>query len=269
MGILLLVLSMALGVLGVLRETRDKSGKVTVAGKWTVAGIVISALLGIAQQIKDSTDKSREVKQARELAEKQLASIQRTVRDIDRNMQLLSPEFSADIEISVPCEDLQSQPELPPVELCGTRHPFFLASASLKAQRFVRKYYIQQFNIFLFGRGEAASADRFKADLVATFWPERSNVEVFTGYDKRTQRARFTYHRALVKMMQSNNRILSLPDLSGAPVGIMFPNMGEHDFNVLSATIITPMGVSIPIEGISRSSSTIPFFVGKASVKNG
>lgn len=85
-----IVLTGAFGVLGLLTDFRDTgSRKVTRWGKVSLAGIVISTLLGTIAQLKESSDD----------ATKTFLATQKTVRMLDDLDRSLSPIQGAEVRI--------------------------------------------------------------------------------------------------------------------------------------------------------------------------
>jgi hypothetical protein len=55
-----IVLTGAFGVLGLLKDYKDRAtGKITVAGRVSLAGILLSSSLGFLAQLKESSDRER------------------------------------------------------------------------------------------------------------------------------------------------------------------------------------------------------------------
>jgi len=91
------------GILGLLKDYKDKkTNKITKWGRISLAGILVSSLLGMAAQLKESSEQER----AREATAKQTLALARNtdnaVKQIQRVLsQLDNPEVS--LIFHVPC----------------------------------------------------------------------------------------------------------------------------------------------------------------------
>jgi hypothetical protein len=92
-----IVLTGGFGILGLLKDFKDGSGRVTKWGYVSLAGIVLSTALGVAAQVKESIG---DAEKALELAKKTDA----TLNEVER---LLTPfsEPTIHLDFRIPCED--------------------------------------------------------------------------------------------------------------------------------------------------------------------
>ena len=84
-----IVLTGAFGVLGLLKDYKDRStGKITVAGRISLAGILLSSTFGLLVQLKERSDQER----ARaETARQTLVLAQNTAKTVKDLQRMLSP----------------------------------------------------------------------------------------------------------------------------------------------------------------------------------
>jgi hypothetical protein len=105
-----IVLTGAFGVLGLLKDFKDKvTHKVTLWGYISLAGIVLSTALGVAAQLKESSDEqvARKItaEQTRAAAEQTLEIVKNssaTLRQVKRTLSSLSGA-SMELDFHVPC----------------------------------------------------------------------------------------------------------------------------------------------------------------------
>src|ERR1700733_739483 len=101
-----IVLTGAFGVLGLVKDFKDKKGAITKWGRISLAGILLSTGLGVMVQLRESSE-------AAQKEQKTTAQTLEIVRDIQRGLSPLDdPKF--DLSFSVACE-------LPSfAQFCGT-----------------------------------------------------------------------------------------------------------------------------------------------------
>jgi hypothetical protein len=93
-----IVLTGAFGILGLLTDFKDQNTKkITKWGRISLAGIVITTLLGAAAQLKESHDDGKEALELAENSKAQLEEIERVLTPIDQIMVRIS--------VSGPCEE--------------------------------------------------------------------------------------------------------------------------------------------------------------------
>ncbi|HKE94823.1 MAG TPA: hypothetical protein VKB34_10985 [Povalibacter sp.] len=99
-----IVFTGAFGILGLLKDYKDRqTHKVTVWGKVSLAGILVSTLLGVAAQLKESSDSAAA---RRATAEQTLQLLQQTNATLKQVQRTLSSTADMEWEFGfrVPCE---------------------------------------------------------------------------------------------------------------------------------------------------------------------
>jgi hypothetical protein len=91
-----IVLTGAFGVLGLIKDFKDKKGTITKWGRISLAGILLSTGLGVIVQLRESSEAAQKEQQT-------TAQTLEIVRDIQRGLSPLDePKF--DLSFSVACE---------------------------------------------------------------------------------------------------------------------------------------------------------------------
>lgn len=84
-----IVLTGAFGILGLLKDFKDRAtDKITVWGRVSLIGILASTLLGVAAQLKESSDQEKSSNEVSKQTLKLVSNTETSVRDIQR---MLSP----------------------------------------------------------------------------------------------------------------------------------------------------------------------------------
>jgi hypothetical protein len=237
----LILTSTVLGVLGVLFEGRNKGSKgPNTAGIFMITGIVVAALLGIAQQLADANTKSHEAALSKELAEKQLASMGKALTNIERGLQPLLNELTVTIEYSIPCGALSKEAS---AELCRQRSTTPLAKASVKARSEIENRFVPRFELMLFEN--EGGVDFFNGERHVTL-PDLTAVRrsglAYESIDARSdgKALRIRVNRASLETQYATGRLVSAKDLDEITFGVKLP--GLYNDKVYSLEITTRTG---------------------------
>ena len=258
----LILTSMTLGVLGVVFDGRDtESRRLNTAGICMIVGIVVAALLGIAQQRADAASKSLEAAQAKGLAEKQLASMGEALRNIERGLQPLLNELVVTVQYTIPCAALSKESA---AELCSKLSWTSLADASTKTQKELEDRFVPQFELSLFaseGRVEFHNGERVIAlpDLTAVRRSGRSYETIET--QSYGDVLRIKINRATLETRYSTGELVSAKDLDDVTFGVKLPTL-YHD-KVIALEVTTRTGSVFRSSGATKIYWRNGWWVGK------
>lgn len=257
MAFVLLLISATLGVIGVAKETRDANAKLTFAGKLTIAGIALSALLAVVQQVIDNKDKQEQVSQARTLARKQLAVMNQTLLDVKRSLHAIPASFTMDIYREIPCAMLQP---LTQKALCNDNNVGVLRWERSKAVRDDVARFIEPFYAMVFANGRTPSGDPEDADIAVRYSGNQRPQDILLDYNSQTKALVVRYCRAPVDSVMGTDRLRSFEELPGCVLVIDQRSLVcGGGCEVTRAAVVTPTGHSVVVKALIRDSKSETF----------
>jgi hypothetical protein len=100
-----IVLTGAFGILGLVKDFKDKKGKITKWGRISLAGILLSTGVGVVTQIMESSKAQHADELAQQKEKETAAQTLRIVQDIERGLSPLD-EPTFDVRFSLDCTNL-------------------------------------------------------------------------------------------------------------------------------------------------------------------
>jgi hypothetical protein len=263
-GTALVLTSMLLGVLGVLFDARDKNNKsLNTPGIFMIVGIVVAALLGVAQQRSDAISKSLEAAQSKELAEIQLASMGKALTNIERGLQPLLDKLVVTVRFTIPCTAISKEAA---ADLCSepASTPTPLNTAPTKIRKEIEGRFISNLGLLLFVNG--SDVDFFNGekhitmpDLTAVRGSGVTDEEIDTRFDGST--LHIVAKRAVLETRYATGELVSAKDLDDVTVGVNAPRL--YFGKVVAVEVVTRTGAVFRSDDATKMSFQNGLWVGK------
>jgi hypothetical protein len=237
-----IVFTGAFGILGLLRDFRDRTtNKVTVWGRISLAGILVSTALGVAAQLKETSDQEHTRLQTANQALALAKNTDKAVKDIQRSLSPLTPPRIS-IDLVVPCTV--------PWATAPCNNP----ALPTKDREILLKAFPFEFPVYLDLFKDQASADRYESKLSFD-----SDVRVEGNFDSSSSDFVFgprlkdvwTIPAKELKLSASTTKseitsnsgmIESILDLPGITAIVVVPLLGREDFVLSRICLLFPNG---------------------------
>jgi len=214
-----IVLTGFFGILGLVKDFKTKDGHVTFWGRVSLAGILASSVLGVAAQLKESSDTERDRKTT---ADQTLAIVKKsdaTLTEIDRVLSPIDePRFTASFALS--CAD---NPKIQ--EYCRGLQKLFRTTTIQWADDTFRNWPLGPrpligVNISFFQ--DPADAARFgtvpdaESDWSIDLFPESASGTLDAFADEQGVTIAMSDARPMVNDVKNNGKIASVKDIPGS-----------------------------------------------------
>ena len=186
-----IVMTGAFGVLGLIKDFKDKdTGKVTGWGRVSLAGIILSSSLGVAAQLKETSDQEKTRVDA---AKQTFALLQNTAQAIKGIQRTLSPltEPVISLDFDTPCSNEMYKPICERVKSTSIHFPLPRGEvfeglpklpANIKLKSLIRFYFFQQQKqtdeLIKTIRKQPGSEPQSDGVLVGVLWNIDSDLEM-------------------------------------------------------------------------------------------